>query len=166
MAPDNFDRRVRRHAALVALACGVLYFALIVAVFGVVSLLTNTEVVANTGISPFVGPGMAAVAVALVTGMLVLRSPRAADDGLDWGYSLLTGVVAVVGYVIAAFALVSVDRGAADGAHFAWVTLLGGYDLVIGGLAVAVAFLYSFIIARRYDERGRPRWTWEDDFDA
>ncbi len=166
MSGSEQERRSRRHAALVALACGFLYLALIVAVFGRTSLTTNTEVVPEAQISEYVGPFMAVVPILVLTLMLLLRRPRAGDIGLDWGYSLLAGIACMASYIAAAFLAGIIDQGLGEGVHFGWVTLFGGYDVLIGLLAAAVALLYSFIIARRYDERGRPRWTWEDDFDA
>lgn len=166
MTSSQSAGRARRHAAVIALACGVLHVALIIALFGVTSLLSESEVVSGPKVSLFVGPGMIAIAVLATTTMLLIRAPREADDGLDWGYSLLTGIVALASYVLASLVFGSVSLGMAEGLHFAWVTLLGGYDVIVGVLAAACALLYSFIIARRYDERGRPRWTWEDDFDA
>lgn len=166
MSSSDRERQSRRHAAQIALACGILYLALVVAAFGLLSLATNTEVVAERQIGDLVGPSMAASSVVVVTGLLLLRRPRANDVGLDWGYSLLVGVAAALSYVAAAFIFGISDQGVTEGVHFGWLTLLGGYDVLLGVLGFSVALLYSFIIARRYDERGRPRWTWEDDFDA
>lgn len=160
------ERRARRHAVLVALACGLLYLALIVAAFGMTALATNTEIVPVSALSEYVGPAMAVVAVAVLTVMLVVRSPRPSDVGLDWGYSLLVGFAALLSYLASAFVFGIIDQGVEAGVQFGWLTVFGGYDVLIGLLAASVALLYSFIIARRYDERGRPRWTWEDDFDV
>lgn len=156
----------RQYTVLLALACGVLYLALIVASFGLLELFANTEVVSMPELGPLVGPLMVAAAVVTLTGMLLLRPARANDDGLDWGYALLVGIAATAAYVLMAFIAGVADLGAAEGLHFAFVTVLGGYDLLIAVLGVAVALAYSFTIARRYDQRGRPRWSWEDDFDV
>lgn len=166
MSSEELERRTRRHAMQIAFACGALYLALIVAAFGLLSLSTNTDVVSEPDIGELVGPSMAATAVVVVTGLLLLRRPRRSDIGLDWGYSLLVAASAMVSYTGAAFVGGVIDQGVEAGLHFGWVTAFGGYDVLIGILAFAVALLYSFVIARRYDERGRPRWTWEDDFDA
>lgn len=159
-------QRARRHAVVIALACGVLYLALLVACFGLASLATATDVVSEPHLSGLVGPSMAGVAVLVLTVMLVLRAPRDEDDWVDWGYSLLTGVAAMVAYIVTAFVGATLDKGLDEGVHFGSMTILGGYDVIVGLLGVLVALLYSLIIARRYDERGRPRWTWEDEFDV
>ena len=166
MSSSELERRARRHAAQIALACGLLYLALIVAAFGLLSLATDTDVVSEDHISDLVGPTMAAVSIVVVTLMLLVRGPRESDVGLDWGYSLLVGLAAMVAYTGSAFVGGVIDLGVDGGIHVGWVTAFGGYDVLAGLLAFGVALLYSFVIARRYDERGRPRWTWEDDFDA
>ncbi|MGV1034426.1 MAG: hypothetical protein ACOYBP_04315 [Microbacteriaceae bacterium] len=163
---ETARQRQRRHALLIALACGALYAALIIAFFGLASLVTATDVVSEPHLSTMVGPTMVLMSVLVLTLMLALRGPHDNDNWIDWGYSLLTGIAAMAAYVATAFVGGIVDKGVDAGVHFGSVTLLGGYDVLVGVLGLLVALLYSFLIARRYDERGRPRWTWEDEFDA
>lgn len=159
-------RSARRYALVVALFCGALYLALLVAVFGFIALASNADVVSDERYSDFLGPMMAGVSVVTVTVLLALRAPRESDYLLDWGYSLLVGLVAALSYMLAGFLGAAAELGADDAVKFSFRTLFGGYDLAIAVLAFLTGLAYSFVIARRYDERGRPRWTWEDDFDA
>ena len=164
--PQPSQPSVRRYAVIVALFCGALYLALLVAVFGFIALASNSEIVSDERYSDFLGLSMAGVTVIVVTGMLALRAPRESDYWLDWGYSMLVGVAALLSYVLAGYVGAAIELGSDEALTFAVRTLFGGYDVAIAVLAFFTGLAYSFVIARRYDERGRPRWTWEDDFDA
>lgn len=166
MTSSEQHQRARRHALIVALACGVLYMALLIALFGLTELLTNTDIVAEEQIGEFTGPAMFGVAVIAFTAMLAVRGPRDSDDLLDWGHALLSGFVAMATYIVSAFVFGAIDRGLDEGLRFGVSTIFGGYDVIVGIVAFGVGLLYSLVIARRYDERGRPRWSWEDDFDV
>lgn len=156
----------RQYTLIVALACGVLYLALIVAGFGLLELFSDAEVVAEVHLGALVGPLMVSAAVLTLTVLLALRPAKVTRVGLDWGYALLVAVASPVAYVLAAFLGGVADLGASEGLHFAVVTFLSGYNLLIAVLALLVSLGYSFTLARRYDQRGRPRWIWEDEFDV
>ncbi len=155
----------RRYAVIVALFSGVLYFALIVAVLGILALLTGTDMVPNPDFSDLLGPAMILSATLTLTLMLAARKPRDQDEGLDWGWAILSGFAAAAAFILVGFLGAISELGVLQAVSFAWITLFGGYDLIIGSLAFVVALVYSFVLARRYDDRGRPRWSWEDDFD-
>ncbi len=156
----------RRYARLVALACGALYLAFIVAGFGLLSLWSNTEVIATQGLGLLDGPIMAAVSVLTLTALLFVRAPRAVGVGLDWAYAVLVALLAGLSYLLAGFVVGLVDVGVGAGVDVVLHALSSGYAVLATASAVLVALLYSWVISRRYDERGRPRWMWEDEFDA
>lgn len=162
----DVERARRAYARTIALFSAVLYFSLVVATLGILALLTNSDLVPNPDFSDLLGPVMVGASTLTVALMLVLRAPRDDDSGLDWGWAILTGVAAAAAFVVVGFVGAISELGVVEAVNFAWITLFGGYDLIVGMLGFLVALLYSFVIARRYDQHGRPRWTWEDDFDA
>lgn len=168
-SPRGDERRPaahRRNAVIVAFFCGGLYLSLIVAALGLIALTTNTDVVAVREYSDLLGPVMIAASVIVLTAMLAFRAPRDDDEGLDWGYSILVALATGAAFVITGFVGATLELGLAAGTSFGVSTFFGGYDVAISVLAFGVSLGYFFVIARRYDENGRPRWTWEDDFDV
>ena len=60
-------RDYQKYATIVAVFATVLYAALLVAAFGMISLATNLDVIADRSAGPLVGPTMAGVATAAET---------------------------------------------------------------------------------------------------
>ena len=156
-------REYQRYAAVVAVFAAVLYAALLVAGFGMISLLADIEVIPVTDAGPLVGPGMAA-AVLLVFALLLwlgLRtSPRRQRVAL--GYAAGTGIAAFLGFVAAGSVLYLLGNGTLfSGLTFAAAVLREPFAATTGILAFVVTLLYSLVLASRMNEHGRPLWPWE-----
>ena len=142
---------------LVVLACALIGFvALVVAAFGIASLLTESEVIAAPGLGPLPGViGVAAAAAALTAVLLPALGARhpsfltALWVAIAAYLAYLAGVwlSAVIGGVDAAVAGGAVERLA-----------LGPWGLIV---AIAAAVCAWCAIAVRRTRGGRPRWPWE-----
>ncbi|WDG17663.1 hypothetical protein [Microbacterium sp. Clip185] len=132
------------------------FFALIIASFGVVSLLADVEVVPVAGVGQ--APGIIGVVVAcgLYAGgtALVIRPGNPAYTGAlfiavaAWfGYSLSAGVAAVVASEDVAVGLSLMAR------------LLIGWQGGVVAAAAAIAAWCAIALVRTH--AGRPRWPWE-----
>lgn len=157
-------RDYQKYATIVALFATVLYLALVVAALGLISLATNQEVISETDAGPLVGPSMAGAAVILVFVMLLILGVGgpAARERVAVGWAFLTGLGAYLIFILVGAVLYAVGTGefvqllifvaAQLPSPFAWAT---------GILAVIVALVYSWILAARVGEHGRPLWPWE-----
>jgi hypothetical protein len=157
-------RDYQRYAAVVAVFAAVLYAALLVAGFGLISLLADLEVIPVADAGPLVGPGMATAAVVLVFVLLLWLGLRASPrrQRVALGYAAGTGVAALLGFVVAGGALYVLGNGEPfSGLTFAAAVLRGPFAATTGILAFVVALLYSLVLASRLNEYGRPLWPWE-----
>ncbi len=157
-------REFQKYATIVAVFATVLYLALVVAALGLISLATNQDVIAQTDAGPLVGPSMVGAAVVLVFVMLLILGVGgpAARERVAVGWAFLTGVGAFLIFILAGAVLFALATGElvqllifSAGqlpSPFAWAT---------GILAVVVALVYSWILAARVGEHGRPLWPWE-----
>jgi hypothetical protein len=159
----------RTYAAAMATFAAVLYVALVVAVFGVISLLLDRDVITDHEAGPIVGPVMTGVAILVVYfGMLAigLRVPPA-KQRVSIGAALLLGFGAYFFFAVAGGVLLGAGRGDPFGfVLFAGSQLLSPFALALGALGFVVALLYTVVLASRIGERGRPRWPWEKHDDA
>ncbi|MGH1525688.1 DUF6121 family protein [Leifsonia sp. L25] len=73
-------REERSYAIVVACFAAGLYLAVLVAVFGLISLGTDTEVIPDPSAGPLVGPVMTGVAVAVLLVLLILTGIRVPGD--------------------------------------------------------------------------------------
>lgn len=132
------------------------FFALIVAAFGMVSLLADVEVVPVAGVGQ--APGIVGVAVACAIyaagTALVLRPGNPAFTGalfiavaVWFCYSLGAGIVGALASEDAAVGLSLMAR------------LLTGWQGAVVALAAAVAAWCAIALVRTH--AGRPRWPWE-----
>lgn len=145
--------RARRAAASAAGA--ILYAALLIAALGVVSLLTDQDVIVAPGLGQVPGVVAVAASLAAVAGTLWARMPAPGVWGtLGWtalaaflGYLGALGVAAVLVAGDTALALSAVGRAATT-----WPGLV-----VIGSAVVAAAM--ALAVARGADENAR--WPWE-----
>jgi hypothetical protein len=134
----------------------------LVAAFGMISFLTDRDVVTGTG--PLIGPAMGAASVLLFFLFLLyiaLRIPK--ERQRIWlGGALAIGVACYFVYPLVGAILV----GAGDLFEFLaflGTQLVGPYAVTAGVAAIVVALLYMIVIASRVGENGRPRWPWERD---
>lgn len=143
----------------VAVAFAVIgFFAVIIAGFGLLSLLSDTDVLPVAGLGQVpgvVGTSLAVVGFA-VTAWIVVRRPQPGYAGV-----VLIVVVVFLAYLVgvfvgAVFAGVDAARTVAAIGAFAtsWFAVVLASAALVGGWA-AIALVRT--------RAGRPRWPWEDD---
>lgn len=153
-----------RYAAAVAVFATALYVALVIATFGMTSLVLNRDVIADPSAGPLVGPVMTGVAVLVVFFSflsIALRVPEAAQQ--VWiGRAVLIGIGAYFTFCFIGGILI----GAASGELFGFTGFLGRqllspFAAAVGILAFAVALVFMLVLASHVGNKGRPRWPWE-----
>jgi hypothetical protein len=99
-------------ASLVAALTTVLYCAILICAYGFISLLTDREVVAVTGVGPLVGPVMVAVACALVffAVLFSLRPPRTLLR-MPWARAVGTALAVYLVAPLVGAVIVSIGHG-------------------------------------------------------
>lgn len=159
----------RAYASVVAFFAAGLYLALIVAGFGILSLATNTEVVADPAVGTLVGPIMVGAAVvALLLALIGIGTRVPADSQrVASGTALLVGVVCYLVYIVAgAVAGIAGDPSQSLRAVLFAAGQFGSWYAVLVGLAAfVVTLLYQLVLVGRFRQRGRPRWPWEGEGD-
>jgi len=157
-------RDFQKYATIVALFATVLYLALLVAALGLISLATNTEVIPEADAGPLVGPSMAGAAVILVFVMLLILGVGgpAARERVAVGWAFLTGLGAFLIFILIGAVLYAMGTGVfVQLLIFTAAQLPSPYAWATGILAVIVVLVYSWILAARVGEHGRPLWPWE-----
>jgi hypothetical protein len=154
----------RRYAAVVAVFATVLYLALLIAVFGQISLYTNLEVIPEADAGFVVGPVMSGIATLIVLFALLsigLRIPvekqRVSVPG-----ALGIGIAAYLGYTLLGGAIYAAGRGDPFGfILFVGRSFLSPFPAAVGLLAFLVTLAYMLVLASRVGEKGAPKWPWE-----
>lgn len=136
------------------------FFALLIAGFGMLSLLSDAEVLSVAGLGPLpgvLGVGCASAAFAASTWSVVHRAaPRYRGVALIVVAAFLGFLVGVlVGGVLAGADLVRTIAAAGSFATSWFAVVLASAALVCGWAAVALVRTRT----------GRPRWPWEGDED-
>jgi hypothetical protein len=162
-------RDERAYATVVALFAAGLYLALIVAGFGLLSLATDTEVIADPAVGALVGPVMAGSAVVALLLALISIGTRVPGEQqrVAPAAALLVGVVCYLVYVVAG-AVAGIAADPADALRsvlFAAGQFGSWYAALVGVAAFLVTLLYQLVLVGRFRQRGRPRWPWESDDD-
>lgn len=154
----------RRYGVQLSVFALALWGALVIALLGVVALMSNTEVISAPGYSVTLGP--AALAVAALSFWLSLAPwHRPAPPPRMWrvtGCALIT----LASYLAALWLGAALEAPLAGAGVIVVGVLIHGYAAAVCAAAGVAAGAYFGAMARRYDERGRPRWSWEDEFDA
>ena len=160
----------RTYAAAVAVFAAFLYLAIVIAAFGLLSLATDTEVIADPKAGPLVGPIMTGSATVLVLLCLIAIGTRVSADN----QRIAPGIAIAVG--VGAYFLYAAAGGIAGGVGdpseplhyvlFAFAQLGSWYAISAGLAAFLVTLLYQLVLVGRFRQRGRPRWPWEHDDDA
>jgi uncharacterized membrane protein (DUF485 family) len=157
-------RDYQKYATTVAVFATVLFGALLVAAFGMVSLVTNTDVIADRSVGPLVGPAMTAAVILLVLVMLLSLGVNTPPEKqrVAVGYSLVAGVGALLLYVLAGVVLMAFGTGDLVAATLFGGAMLGSpFAITAGFLAFLVTLVYSILLASHWGENGRPLWPWE-----
>lgn len=167
------DPHEARDPRLIALAqtafTVVLYLALIIASFGVLSLLTDTDVI-DVESSLLLAPAMVAAAVVIVALRLVGAAIRLVQDRergdlavrIPLVASVVTGFSALIGYAVIGGMLRAVAlRDPEELVGFALHELLRPYSVTLGVLALIVHIAFVVMIGLGGDDPKRPLWPWE-----
>lgn len=162
-------RDERAYATVVACFAAGLYLALLVAAFGLISLATDTDVIADPAAGPLVGPVMTGAAVLVLLVALIVRGRATPPEQqrVSPGTALGIGLACYLAYVIAGgIAGVATDPSQPLGSVLFAAGQFGSvYAIVAGVLAFVVALLFQLVLVGRFRQRGRPRWPWEQDED-
>ncbi|MFF1572836.1 DUF6121 family protein [Leifsonia sp. NPDC058292] len=155
----------RTYAAVVAVFAAFLYLAILVGAFGLISLTTNTEVIADPDVGPLVGPIMTGSATVLVLIFLIAIGTRvpAQNQKISPPAAIAVAVAAYLVF-IAAGGIAGAAGDPANPFHyfiFAFGQLGSVYAITAGIAAFVVTLLYQLVLVGRFRDRGRPRWPWE-----
>lgn len=157
-------REYQKYAITLAVFAAALYGALIVAGFGVVSLLTNRDVIVDPLAGPLVGPSMVIAAVVFLTFRMVLVGVRTRPERqrVMLGYSVVTGIASGILYVAAGGLLYLFGSGDLEASTaFVVSQLIGPFAVLAGVFGFAVTLMYSWLLAAHVGQGGRPLWPWE-----
>jgi len=157
-------REYQKYAIVLAVFAGVLYAALVVAVLGVGSLLTNAEVIPDPQAGPLVGPSIVGVIVVFVLVRMVLIGMRTRPENqrVMLAYSIVTGVISWLLFPAAGAAFILLGTGDVPSATtLAFDLLLGPFAGLTGLFAFLVTLFYSWLLAAHVGSGGRPLWPWE-----
>lgn len=149
----------RGYVGALILAATIVAAALLIAVWGMLTLALNRDPVMSPGVSRLVGPALVFLALALFAGSLwlqslvLLRGQRAPA----WGH--------LIGLAGASF-LLWCGGGFLAGMRVE-ETVLSPFGAAIPAIWLLVGLLYWAVLMRRvYTDRPPPRWPWERDEDA
>jgi hypothetical protein len=157
-------RDYQKYATIVAVFAAVLYAALLVASFGMISLVTNLEVISDPDAGSLVGLVMSGVAVLVVFLMMLLLGVRTPPERqrIVVGYAIGTGFAALAAFLLTGVLLYGRGEGVlANLLSFPGELLLAPFSWTVGILAFIITVVYSWLLAARFTERGRPLWPWE-----
>ena len=162
-------REYRKYAITVVAFSVALYVALIVASFGVLSLLLDRDVINETDAGALLGPIMvttAALALVWVVLSAVLRSPERLTHVPPLPI-FMAGTAGYLGYCVSG----GVFYGLGAGELFRSVVFIGGEMMSPFAISVAVsgwliAFLFFVVLLGRPANGGAPEWPWEKNDDA
>jgi len=157
----------RTYATVIAFFATALYLALIVAAFGLISLATDTEVVADPAVGPLVGPVMVGASALMLLIFLIVLGTRVPAERQRVSPAVALGV-AFACYLVYAAAGAVAGSLADPGGPLRYVLFalaqLGGWPAITAGIAAfVVTLLYQLVLVGRFRQRGRPRWPWERD---
>jgi hypothetical protein len=154
----------RRSGWMVAGFAAALYLALVVCVYGFVSLLANVEVIPSRQAGLFVGPAIVAAAVLALLLHLgrALRTP---------GRALTAVLLAALWTWLAAVAVAIIAFAMATGTVLAAVLFglgfgVSWFGLLVPVLAALVTWLATTVAVAQASGAERPRWPWERNDDG
>lgn len=159
-----------RYALLVALASATMFAALVVAVFGFISLGTDSDVIPAGVASPTGGIMLLAATLVVATGLSSWAVRRAVERRrgrrqipvpLLLGAGLAVGAGAIYLLLGALLRAAELDDLAA-GVSFALERLATPYPYALMGCALLVVLAAATVIEVSGPNPRRPRWPWED----
>jgi len=144
---------------IVAVFGVVAWIAFVVAVFGIISLVIDIDVVRQEDAGPFLGPAMI-TAAAVVLGLLLVRIQRAAEPA---GVSFVgcAAAVYIVMLLVGAIGYAAITGRIAQLLFFVLDYGLSPFVVAAAILAGLTGITVLAVVARG-EGGGRPRWPWED----
>lgn len=159
----------RNYALGLAAFAIVLHVTLVVAAFGLISLLTDTDVIAEPDAGTLVGPTMVAASV-LMASFLWLRIVRQVppeDIRVSLAAALGVGFASWFSFVIVGSVLYIFSTGQVFSfAVFMAAHMISPFAITAGLIATILTVLYLAMLARKARGSHRPRWPWESDQDS
>ncbi|MFC5928115.1 hypothetical protein D6T64_10430 [Cryobacterium melibiosiphilum] len=154
-------RDYQKYAVVVSTFAAVLYLSLIVAGFGMISLITDREVIDEPLAGPVLGPVMVGVPVVLVFALMVKLgiTTRPERQRVALGYAIGSGFAAAATFIVVGAAGLALEGG--DPMAFAGSLLISPFAASTGVFGAIVVLSYSLILATQQGQRGRPLWPWE-----
>ncbi|TFD56076.1 hypothetical protein E3T55_00055 [Cryobacterium frigoriphilum] len=154
-------RDYQKYAIVVSVFAAVLYLSLVVAGFGMVSLITDREVIAEPLAGPVLGPVMVGVPVVLVFALMVKLgiTTRPERQRVALGYAIGSGFAASATFIVVGAVGIGLDGVAPM--PFAGSLLISPFTVITGIFAAIVVLSYSLILATQQGQHGRPLWPWE-----
>jgi hypothetical protein len=151
-----------REAWIVAGFAAALDLALVVCAFGLVSLVTDAEVVGDPSVGVLVGPlsiGASVAAVLVVLGFRLRRPERMAGTVVVTTVAAWAALVAVaiVGHALSTTGSVTASVA------FGFVFGIGWFGVLVPVIAAVVASFAVLVARGRAAGMDRPRWPWERD---
>jgi hypothetical protein len=153
-----------RYATVVAAFTTVLYLAMLVATFGLISLYANLDVIDLADAGPLVGPTMSGVAMLVVFAFLVSigRGATADNQRLSAATALGVGFAVYAVFVLSGGVVYAVGNGQPlEFLTFTFHEFGSWFSIAAGILAVIATFVYQAVLVGRFQQRGRPQWPWE-----
>jgi hypothetical protein len=154
----------RRYATVVAAFTTVLYLAMVVAAFGLISLYTNLEVIDQADAGPLVGPTMSGVATLVVFAFLVAIGwgATAENQRISSATALGVGFAAYAAFVLSGGFVYAIGNGQPlEFLTFTFHEFGSWFSIAAGILALISTFAYQAVLVGRFQQRGRPQWPWE-----
>jgi hypothetical protein len=154
---------LHKYATILAVFVTGCYVAAVVLFFGMLSLITNLEVIPNPHVGPVVGPVMTWVSAIVLLTSLVLIGRKAHPDGrlsFLW-IPVGVGVMVYISFTIVGAALFGFFSGNMQYFDLAAAMLTSPFALVVAVTAGLLTCAYLALVIRRAQGSTRPLWPWE-----
>ena len=155
----------QKSAITIAILAVVLFLASAICAAGIISLLTNREVLVERDTGPLIAPVMFTVATAALLSHLIRRGIKPPNQrGSMVGGAFIGGGASYLLFLLSGAILYSLGKGE----PFIGILFLGAnapqpFAIAVGVIAFVVSLCYLLLLA--YQDLGRathpPRWFWE-----
>lgn len=157
-------REFRNYAAGVATFGIILFVTLVIASFGMISLFTDTDVIAEADAGPLVGPSMVAAAVlttfALWLAIAFRLPPKRIHASLP--VALAIGLAAYFAFVVVGSILYVFSTGQIlSFAIFMGAHMVSPFAVTVALIATIMTVLYLALLSGKAHGSTSPTWPWE-----
>jgi signal transduction histidine kinase len=137
----------------------VAWIAVVVAAFGMLSLLLDVDVIAEPQAGPLLGPVMV-VAAAVVLGLLLVRIQKV-DEGPGVSFVGATAAVYLTLLLVGGVGFTAITADLSQLLFFPFAYCASPFVLS-AAVAAGLTALAVLATAGRGERGGRPRWPWEN----